>query len=287
MRDKNVASLTRMSGRDEHRHVDVIGEVDSSTYDGGHVARILQCLEALASGPCTTNDLANGLGVHRRTVLRTLKSMIELGYASIVGQDNGQPLYRATLKLTTLAQGVTAGSDLREMSAPFVSRVRDATNESAHLSVGVTGGVRHLVQAEGGGLVMVWPRTAELVSYHATAVGKAILAFDEQLLRRVATHLVAYTQRTIITEHRLRDELARIRQSRVSVDDQENNVELRCVASPVFDSSGVIGALGVSAPASRFGTASVRSAGREVRAAAAELSAQLGHRATASTSAAG
>ncbi len=287
MRDKIVASLTQMNQRGERGRVDPMGEVDASAHDAGHVARILQCLEALASRPCTVDSLARELGVHRRTVLRTLRSMIELGYVGIVGQENGQPLYRATLKLTTLAKGVTAGSDLREMSAPFVSRVRDATNESAHLSVGVIGGVRHLVQAEGDGLVMVRPRMGELVPYHATAVGKAILAFDEQLTRRAVTSLVAYTSRTIISEERLRDELARIRQTGVSVDDQENSMELRCVAAPVFDDKGVVAALGVSAPSSRFGASSVRAAGHEVRAAAAELSAQLGGKVSTHVAAAG
>lgn len=287
MYDKNDPSLTRVSSRREHDCVDALGEVGSAVPDAGHVARILQCLEALANRPCTTDALAAQLCVHRRTVLRTLKSMIELGYVGIVGQDNGQPLYRATLKLATLAHGVTAGSDLREMSAPFVGRVRDATNESAHLSVGLKGGVMHLVQAEGDGLVMVRPRTGELVPYHATAVGKAILAFDEELTRRVAAHLVAYTRRTIITEDGLRKELARIRQTGVSVDDQENSLELRCVAAPVFDGAGVVAALGISAPASRFGLPSVRSAGHEVRAAAAELSVQLGGKASAHVAAAG
>ncbi len=126
MRDKIVASLTQMNQRGEHGRVDPMGEVDASAHDVGHVARILQCLEALASRPCTVDSLTRELGVHRRTVLRTLPSMIELGYVGIVGQKNGQSLYRATLKPTTLAKGVTAGSDLREMSAPFVSRVRAA-----------------------------------------------------------------------------------------------------------------------------------------------------------------
>jgi DNA-binding IclR family transcriptional regulator len=83
---------------------------------------------------------------------------------------------------------------------------------------------------------------------HCTGLGKAILAFSnkddvEQIL---ADPLVARTPYTITNAVDLRGELAAIRQTHVAFDDQESQVGLFCVASPVLGRHGLIGAISVT-----------------------------------------
>jgi hypothetical protein len=82
---------------------------------------------------------------------------------------------------------------------------------------------------------------------HATAMGKALLAFAQDVdVRRVVTrHLPAYTTRTLTTPARLHEELAAVRSCGVAVARQELHADQWGIAAPVFGPSGVIAALEV------------------------------------------
>jgi IclR family acetate operon transcriptional repressor len=112
----------------------------------------------------------------------------------------------------------------------------------------------HLVDEMGESVVTVRTRVGELVPYHTTAVGKALLAFLPRQTDLVLSRpLERYTDYSIVHPADLVAELARIRERGYAVDDRENSLDLRCVAAPVFDFSGeAVGALGVSAPAGRL-----------------------------------
>ncbi|SJM59719.1 IclR family transcriptional regulator [Gulosibacter sp. 10] len=251
-------------------------ERSASPASTGHVARVLNALESLATKAHTVNSLAEELGVHPRTVRRMLEPLIELQYVGLTGKEEGQPQYRATLKIATLAERLIRDSDLLKVSAPFVAKLRNLTGEACHLSIGAREGVSHILQEAGQSLVSVKPRAGEYVPYHATAVGKALLAFDPRCMDYLPEHLVAYTRHTLTTMMQLQQNLAEIRRTGVSHDALENSMELRCMAAPVCDASGVVAAIGVSAPSSRFTEDLVPMVSRLVRGVASDLSKALG-----------
>ncbi len=76
---------------------------------------------------------------------------------------------------------------------------------------------------------------------HATALGKALLAFSSPELvdRIIADGLERYTQNTLTDPERLRQSLASIRLTRVAVSRWELEPEVSAVAAPVFGSGGM------------------------------------------------
>jgi IclR family acetate operon transcriptional repressor len=67
-----------------------------------------------------------------------------------------------------------------------------------------------------------------------------------------------------------------------AVDNEEYEEGLRCIAAPVHDHTGeVAGAIGIAGPTFRVTGARLPALSREVRRAAAELSAALGYRGAA------
>jgi DNA-binding IclR family transcriptional regulator len=114
---------------------------------------------------------------------------------------------------------------------------------------------------------------------HSTALGKAILAFlpDGERDRLLRGPLLARTERTMTDPDRLRTELGRVRERGVAEDRNENEVGARCLGAPIFDHRGmVIGAISVSAPESRLDDAQAAVVAEAVRAAAAEVTCQIG-----------
>jgi DNA-binding IclR family transcriptional regulator len=118
---------------------------------------------------------------------------------------------------------------------------------------------------------------------HCTAVGKVLLAHTpESRLTAVLgkARLRAYTQNTITSVARLREELRRVRERGFALDDEETEDGLRCIAAAVQEHSGrVAAALGILGPAYRIPDGSVATLAATVMGAAHKLSAELGYRA--------
>ncbi|OYU92855.1 MAG: IclR family transcriptional regulator, partial [Burkholderiales bacterium PBB5] len=100
---------------------------------------------------------------------------------------------------------------------------------------------------------------------------------DPQRVRAYATRtgLSGHTRNSITDLARLERELAQIRQSTMSRDEEELELGVRCMAAGVFDDQGkLIAGLSVSAPADRL----EESWAERVKATAAQISTALGHR---------
>ncbi len=242
-----------------------------------HVTRTLRTLELLAERPLTQAALADALQIHRRTARRLLAPLVETGYAVQVGER--RPRYAATLKLVGLAGAVVERADLVQLAYPYIVRLRDLTGEAAHLCVPREDGVMHLVEESGESVVTVKPAVGEIVPYHCTAVGKALLAYRMALLKRLcAGGLPRLTEHTLVEPADLLYDLTMVRERGYAIDDRENDLELSCIAAPVTDRSNqTVSAIGVSAPASRLGAEKVEQVAETVIAIAAQLSQALGH----------
>jgi IclR family acetate operon transcriptional repressor len=116
---------------------------------------------------------------------------------------------------------------------------------------------------------------------HATSSGKVILAFlpasqRDKILR--ALTLRRYTDRTVTSLAALRAMLDEVRQTGVCLNLDELAVGAAGIAAPIFDRDGrVAGACAIGGPTDRV-RPRLRTLGAEVKAAAGDISALLGHR---------
>lgn len=247
-----------------------------SSTESSHVLRTLRTVEALAVRPHGATELAEQLEAHPRTIRRLLAKLTEEGYAEPT-RTRGE--YTATLKLVALAGHIIERTDIVRVAFPFVARLRNETGEASHFSMPGEDGVLHLVQETGESVVMVKPRLGEQVPYHCTASGKALLAYLPERLERVLSGgpLERHTEHTLVDPADLLLDLTRVRERGYATDDLEQSLDLRCVASPVFDhTGGVVGCVGVSAPALRVGHDRVSGIAAHVVETAATLSRTLG-----------
>jgi IclR family acetate operon transcriptional repressor len=145
--------------------------------------------------------------------------------------------------------------------------------------------VVHLDGEPGERLVKARIRVGERLPVHCTALGKAILAFaDEELraaleLQRGADgRLDERTRATLVDREKLLEALGTVRARGFSVDLEECEEGLRCVAAPVLDADGrAVAALSLSAPAFRASPELLESRlAPQVMAAADRLSRSLG-----------
>jgi DNA-binding IclR family transcriptional regulator len=91
---------------------------------------------------------------------------------------------------------------------------------------------------------------------YCTATGKAILAFlpeDEILKVWNSSKVVKLTKNTNTDFILFKKELQTIRENGYAIDDEENEIGVKCVGAPIFNMSGeVVAAISVTGPVTRI-----------------------------------
>lgn len=191
--------------------------------------------------------LARDLELHPATAYRFLSSLKDLGY---VKQDPEGSSYQLTLKLAWIASRVLEHTQLRGVAHPWMKRLTEETNETTHLGVLDGNEVTYIDKVDNSQAVEMRSRIGARVHIHASALGKAILAFlPERSREDIVEHWepVDLTKNTINNPDSLRQELDLVRSRGYAVDDEENETGIRCIGAPIFDHTGsVVGALSVS-----------------------------------------
>ena len=235
--------------------------------------RAFALLEALSMQPSGAGlmELAQAAGLHKSTAHRLLNALSALGYV-----ERADAKYRLTYKLLELSGRLIEGSDVLSMARAALDALRDRVGETVHLVV-----------REGTQIVYVYKSESLLMPYrmasrvgarrdmYCTGAGKAILStLIEQEVRHIwtQTKIQTFTPHTITSLDQLLTELDQIRAQGYAIDDQENELDVRCVAGSLMDHSGAcMGAFSISAPLARMTDARMHDLAKEVIAVRQQL----------------
>ena len=242
------------------------------------VRRALGLLDVVAQAPepVSLAEVARLAQMNKSTALRLLSTLRDLRY---IQQDGASGRYRLGIKVLNLGQRYLAGLDLREVAAPYLRQLAEATQETVHLVVIDFPDVVYVDKVDSPRAVRMFSTIGARMPAYCTAVGKAALATAADALvdQVVANGLPQRTPKTITTGAQLRADLATVRTRGYAIDDEENEQEIRCVAAVIRDHSGeVAAAISVSAPAARVPDSVISERGALVCATADAISHQLG-----------
>lgn len=195
------------------------------------VERIFQLIEQLASHPAgaSLQRLAQETDLAKSTVHRLLASLVGLGYAA---QEPGTGRYRLTLKMFELSSGIVNSMDIMSVAKLHLERLAQRTGEAVHLVIRDGKDIVYLYKTESGPMRMA-SRVGLRSPLYCTGVGKAILAgLPEQEVDEVWRHSTPkkLTGRTITDLPTLKLQLAEVRACGYAIDDEENELGIRCVA---------------------------------------------------------
>ena len=243
-----------------------------------HRAFIL--LETLAENPSGlgVSDLARLSGWPKSSVYNILATLAADGY---VTQDPESGRYRMSIKLVSLVGAVLERFDLRGLAHPLLMELVEKTGETVNL--GILDGTEaiYLETIAGPGAIRVntWP--GKRLPIHRTALGKALAAElpQTELPAIIAkTGLPRSTPNTHTTLKSLQADLELTRQRGYAIDDEEDEVGLRCIGAPIRDHKGeTIAAVSVTGLAQRVPIATMPELAIAVMDAARRISDLLGY----------
>lgn len=233
------------------------------------LARGLKILAILADAPETVgvSSIALNLGIDKSSVSLLMQTLANYGFAE---QEPSNRQYRLGPAIVQLSRSLLTKMPLREAAKPFLLNLVQETGECAHLGIHSQGKVLYIDQVESTQALRVNTEVGFMAPLHCTALGKVLLAWDVATL---TGELESYTPRTQVDPKLLQLELDKTRSLGYATDDEEFTIGVRCVAAPVIDYRGkVIGALGISGPASRITTDKLPDMAEKVTAVASALS---------------
>lgn len=242
-----------------------------------YIYRALKVLEILAVSEATSEQVAKALEVHKRTAQRLIETMIAAGFV-IPDRTNSQR-YTLTTKIIAIGGLFHSRNSLFRIAYPYVCRLRDLTSESVNFAIPAHG--KHIVIIHERGLHVLrgGPEVGSPGPAHASSLGKSLLAFLPEEFEAVCRiGLKRFTPHTIVSREELSVHLCQVRAQGYAVDNEEQEVGLRCVGAPVWDYSGqVVAAISVAGPSQRINSETIPHLANHVVAIAQELSHDLGY----------
>ncbi len=234
--------------------------------------RILDLL-SMAEDGISIVEVGRELDIDKSSALRLLQTLANYGYAE---RDSATRRYRLGPQIVNLSRNMLARMPLRDQAKPFLRQLTERTGECAHLAILAQGQALYIDQVESPATLRVTTGVGTLAPLHCTALGKSLLAFNNLPL---PDDLKAFTARTITDPEALRLHLEQTRRQGYSLDDEEFNYGVRCVAAPIYDyRNRVVGAIGISGPAGRIGLEQITNLAGVVMEAAHTLSDRLSFR---------
>jgi len=223
------------------------------------------------------SQLAEEMGQAPATVYRVLVTLEGRG---LVEFDRYEQVWHIGPRAFVIGARFLRRTSLVDRARPIMRRLMEETGETANLGVEREGAVLFLSQVETHASIRAFFPPGTLSQMHASGIGKALLAhMDADRLDRVFSSDVPkkFTEFTITDLSDLQSDLAGIRDRGYSVDNEEKNLGMRCIAAPVFDQNReAVAGISVSGPTSRVSPEEVERLSRPVVDAAHALTAAIG-----------
>jgi DNA-binding IclR family transcriptional regulator len=213
------------------------------------VDRAIRVLVALQGARrMTLSELAARLELPPSTVHGIVRTLVDHG---MVVQERGFGRYQLGPAVLRLGNVYLDTLELRSKAIPWAEDLARRTGCSVRTGVLLLDDVviiHHEPRPDGSRQM---PEVGIVIPAHASALGKAILAFDDDAASRMlsTSPLRSMTGETITSPVDLKEQLADISSTGIA-EEQEEAVLGECsLAGPVFDSSGTpVGAIGLVVP---------------------------------------
>jgi len=234
-----------------------------------HILRLFEDVEELG-----VTEISRRLGLHKSTAFGIVNTLTMNRFLER-NQNSGK--YKLGMDLFRISSGAQMG--IRKIGAVHVAQLVEDTGETVNLAVKDDIYVVYVEKKESHHSMRICTTIGQRLPMYCTAMGKAILAHLEQSeVERIfaKSEVTPYTNRTICTKEELLFHLDQIRARGYSLDDEEFEYGLVCVAVPVMNiMNEPIAALSVSGPKQRMSAENIERIYPLLRSHAQTLSREL------------
>ncbi len=212
--------------------------------------RIIELIENEMQG-IGLKDISERLNYNKTTTLRFLTTLENLG---VIRKRDGK--YFLGLKLFELGLKVPFKMIVVDKVHNILEKLVNEINETVNFGVLLEGKVLYIDKIESKRSLQINTHIGDKISLHCTALGKSIFSIlpenqVDSILEKI--RLEKKTDNTIVKKEELLEEIKKTKERGYSIDNEEFEEGLRCVAVPIkLEKIGFYGAISVSGPVTRF-----------------------------------
>lgn len=239
---------------------------------------LLELLSRYENGLSLT-DLSNNLKWNKATTHRIANTLLARGY---ITQNEETLKYKMSFKILSLGSRLLNETKFTEITAPFLKNLLLKINETIHLVFLDGLGVAYIDKLEPKDVpYRMNTYIGKINPLYSTAVGKIMLTYNYMdTLDEIwaGFDLKPYTPNTITNIDQMRDELKNILRNGYAYDNEEQEMDIICIAAPVFNNLGTVNyAVSVSIPKNRFTREKEQNVLKHLLETTSEISKSLGY----------
>lgn len=244
------------------------------------IEKTLAVLRALSipNPPHQLAVIAEAAELGKTSAHRILQVLVSNNYA----QARGEGGYAPGPALHALGSPSGGQLDVAATARPILADLQRNTGHTVHFAVRSGRAAVYVSKVEGDKPYQMASRIGMQIHLHCTSIGKAVLSAltEDEVTELLSTsgERPATATPPMPDPAELDRQLRAIRRRGYSIDDEENEPNVRCVGAPVYASGGsVLGGISVSGLAFVFSLKQVHAVGPVVAETARRLSVALGH----------
>jgi DNA-binding IclR family transcriptional regulator len=236
---------------------------------------ILEAVARSRSG-LTLSQLTRTLDLPKSSVFCLLLTLERMGY---LFRNPVTKRYQCEMKLVRIAGQALEGITLRDKARPVLRRLLEQTNLTVHMGIAGENEVTLIEKLDPHTSSSMATWVGKGLDFHCTSLGKCLLAFSpetdvDRILKNHA--LLRHNENTIASTQRLKTELAKVRSLGFAVDDEEEEIGVRCIGAPVLNAQGrAIAAISISGDIAQIDMTNSSALCTKVRKAAERLSQEM------------
>ncbi|HJF73644.1 IclR family transcriptional regulator [Gallibacterium anatis] len=209
------------------------------------LVRGLHLLDILSNYPngCPLSSIAEIAQLNKSTTHRLLQSLQSAGF---VKPALAAGSYRLSTKCLALGQKVLSSMNIINVAAPHLEQLNLELGETINFSYRDSDQVILIYKLEPTtGMMRTRSYIGQYMHLYCSAMGKLFLAYDESIKladywERSNKIIEQLTYNTITNISVMQQELMIIRQNGFSMDREENELGISCIAAPVFNAQNKI-----------------------------------------------
>jgi len=217
------------------------------------VLKAFQIVDALSRGDKTLTEISQAVGLHVATARRLLVTLLETEYVRI---NERTKKYYLGVKFIAMGRRGDPIGNLRQIAMPYLRELMKRSNDTVNLVIEDSNQAVYIEQVECENTLRAANKVGSSAPLYCTAAGKILLAARPAAERDKyldTASLMSVTPKTIIGRKELLTELGKVERTGVAIDNEEQMLGERCIASAVRDHEGaVLAAISISGPSVRL-----------------------------------
>jgi len=221
------------------------------------------------------SEISRKLSLPKSSTHALISTLDRLGY---IKETSVGRRFQLSTKMYGLGSNVLHANPLPEVALPHMHWGVKQSGLTSHLGILERNQVIFIQKVDGPGIIKFDTYLGKCSELHCTGLGKALLAHEpvETLMPLLEKHRFSrFTRHTIHTAQGFMADLAKVRENGFAVDDEEEELGIRCIATPIFWRGAVIAAVSFTGTISQLRLEELKELVKIAKIVAAQISAQL------------